>query len=288
MSGPKLISIIMVTCNTGAVLYRAIASVLAQKQALELILVNNGNPPEVEATLVEKFKDVPNVRLMTGHGNIGYVKGRNLGARVATGDYLLFLSDNCILPVEALTLLQQEAQNREEPFILGARLCDPQGKEKEASRLAFLTPCVAFLKNLPLSSFFPKYRASLYQDPLPAQTSPIEALGGDFVFCAKKDFSFYRGFDEKYFMAIAVMDFCMRFSHEGTVYFMPKLNVRQEEGNLSLLTPDAAKSKLKAYARYFVENFADSYPQPVLWVLFLVYGIRLAVDVALKRKVAVS
>ncbi|HBM91283.1 MAG TPA: hypothetical protein DD400_05365, partial [Rhodospirillaceae bacterium] len=181
MTAPELISIIMVTRHTGPVLEQAIASVLAQRGTFEFILVNNGNSQEVESGLVERFKDSPNVRLMTGHGDIGLVPGRNLGARVASGSHLLFVDDNCILPDDALTTLCLEAENKEKSFILAARLVDEKGQEKESSRLRVLTPLVAFINKLRLASFLPAYQTSLYHTPLSEKTVPVPAVGGAFM-----------------------------------------------------------------------------------------------------------
>lgn len=279
------ISIIMVTRQAGEMIYRSIASVLEQDSKLELIIVNNGNPPQVEATMVDKFKDVPNVRLMTGHEDIGIVKGRNLGARAATGDYLLFIDDNCILPSNALSLLKQEAAQREEAFLLGARIVDQKGQEIKGSRLALLTPPIAFMNYLQLSRIFPEQRLWLHGSEMPSKTVLVPALGGSFLFGSKAVFSSFMGFDENYFSGLASIDFCFRFAQDGGVIaFMPQLVVQQMLPQSQPYDMAATKNRLKAYMRYFFSNFADSYPQPVLWALYLLYSGVFLVNTALRRK----
>ncbi len=285
MTAPELISIIMVSHQTGPVLEQAIASVLAQQGSFEFILVNNGNPPEIEEDLVERFKDSPNVRLMTGHGDIGLVQGRNLGARVASGDHLLFVEDNCIFPDDVLTFLGLEAQNIEKSFILAACLVDEAGQEKESSRLRLLTPLVAFINKLQLSSFFPAYQTSLTKTPLPTKAIPVPAVGSAFMFCAKRDFVSLKGFNEKYFMDLSVMDFCFNFNNKGgVVYFLPKLVVRQVEKTGASFAGREGDKSAASYRHYFFENFSDVYPQPILWVLSLLYWVRLGLRTAAQSR----
>ena len=96
---PGEVTVVMVSYRTGPVLAQAIDAVLAPDQTGvgELILVDNGNPPEVASALAHRGDADPRLRLISGHGNVGYARGCNLGAREARGRYLLLLNPDCCL-----------------------------------------------------------------------------------------------------------------------------------------------------------------------------------------------
>src|SRR5476651_1020721 len=94
-------SVIIVSYRTGPVLFASIRSVLRQQRLAELIIVNNGNPPDILARLQQMALTEPRLKILTGHGNAGFAKGCNLGAVQATGEFLLFLHPDCLLPSDA-------------------------------------------------------------------------------------------------------------------------------------------------------------------------------------------
>lgn len=274
MTAPTTISVIMVTYYTGPGLARALEGALNQGPGIELILVNNGNPPELERALIRRFKDDPHVRLMTGHGNIGPARGLNLGARVAQGDYLLFISPDNVLPDGAATYLRQEAANLKRPFMIGARLLDAQRRESKDGRRALLTPRTALVEGLGLGRIFPRSRLYLREEALPEAVAPVPAVGGGFMFMPTVDFSLLRGFDEGYAEAAQDHDLCWRFRRAGgEIYFTPFLNVPR--AGASARRPAAAeKQAAKDYVRYFRQNFGKNKFSPSLWLLEKAIWIR--------------
>ena len=87
----------MVVYMTGDVLRDSISLVLADPQVDEFVIVDNGSPPEVAAKLQALGRKHPRVRLVHGHGNIGFARGANLGAQVAHGRNLVFLNPDALL-----------------------------------------------------------------------------------------------------------------------------------------------------------------------------------------------
>src|SRR5262245_18009712 len=144
----SLTSVVMVSFHTGPVLFEAIASVLAQTVPVELCLVDNGNPPDIVARLQGMAAADPRIRFITGHGNVGFSKGCNTGARAAIGEYLLFLNPDSKLPPDALAKLQTHAVSLKRPYLLGARLLDEDGRDQRGCRRALLTPATALVEAL--------------------------------------------------------------------------------------------------------------------------------------------
>jgi len=86
-----------------------VSSVLVQKGvSLEVIVVDDCSPDDTGAKIRERFGDIPRVRYIRNKKNSFQAVSRNNGARIANGDYLLFLDDDNILGKDALVLLVDE------------------------------------------------------------------------------------------------------------------------------------------------------------------------------------
>lgn len=283
MTDPFSLSVVMVTYHTGAVLKQAIDSVLALPH-VELVLVNNGNPPGIEKKLAAWAASEPRLKLITGQGNVGFSKACNAGAREASGDFFLFLNPDSVVPPDLLAKLQHYAATLKRPFLLGARLLDAKGQDQRGARRALLEPKTAFIEALGLHAFFPKERLNFHKEPLPTKVAPIPAISGAFMFLAAEDFWHIDGFDEGYFLHVEDLDFCLRFTRaEGTIYFAPDIVVKHQGGTSDTTTEFLEKQKARGFMRYFHENYGDAYPQFILWLLDAAILARLGVKLGVLR-----
>ena len=155
---PK-ISIVVVSYFTGPLLDRAIDSALAQDIDLELKIVSNGNPEEVTKNLRVLAERDRRVEFLSGHGNIGFARGCNLGARASRGELLLLLNPDAELPAHALRDFDNEARGLKRPWMLGARLINPDGSEQRGGRREELTPWAAIVEGSQLYRLFPNSKS---------------------------------------------------------------------------------------------------------------------------------
>lgn len=103
------ISVIIPTFNRATMVCDCVSSVLVQKGvSLEVIVVDDCSPDDTGAKIRERFGDIPRVRYIRNKKNSFQAVSRNNGARIANGDYLLFLDDDNILGKDALVLLVDE------------------------------------------------------------------------------------------------------------------------------------------------------------------------------------
>jgi len=268
MENQELTSVITVTCQTGPILDKAIASILASDSPFELVLVNNGNPPDVEEKLKALAAADQRVKLISGHGNIGFAKAANLGAKAAKGKYLLFLSQECTIPVNAITRLLAAAAKLKSHFMFGARILDEKGREKRNSRRMLPTPTAELVDLLGLGSFLPEFRLNMHKEPLPKAITEIPAISRDFMFIPAASFWVMEGFDEKYFLYYEDLDFCVRFNRfGGKTYFVPTLAVTKAEGEGKQEKEFMENNKAQGLRRYFHESFNHMYSQPILWAI---------------------
>jgi glycosyltransferase involved in cell wall biosynthesis len=101
---PMSISVVMPAKNAAAHLREAVESVLAQGSAVrEIIIVDDGSTDDT-VTLVRGLGD-SRIQLLTNGGS-GVSAARNLGARMATGSWLMFLdADDRLRPGAVATLI---------------------------------------------------------------------------------------------------------------------------------------------------------------------------------------
>lgn len=93
-----LISVIMPAYKCAGFIHEAIDSALCQEVPLEVIVINDCSPDDLDAAM-ERYRDVAQVRYIHNERNMGAAQSRNRGVQLARGAYVAFLdSDDRWLP----------------------------------------------------------------------------------------------------------------------------------------------------------------------------------------------
>ncbi|MEL7027926.1 MAG: glycosyltransferase family 2 protein [Pseudomonadota bacterium] len=280
------VSVVIVSYWTGPLLSRCISSVIAQSSVREVILVDNGNwAHEIQrACAVSPDGSVP-IKLISGHGNIGFAAGCNLGAKAADGDHLLILNPDAALPGGGIDRMIAESRALARPWLLGPRLLDPDGGEQAGGRRRVLTPWLAVVEMLKLYKWAPRHpyfrRFNFHQDPCPAETTPVPVISGACMFLPKEDYFAIGGMDEGYFLHVEDVDFCLRFAEAGGgVYFAPDVAVIHNKSSSRTSPVRVEYRKAQSLVRYFWTHFRDPYPWAFLvlatmgvWVAFALRAV---------------
>jgi len=247
----------MVSYHTGPALNSAIEAALAQSLVDELLLVDNGNPPEVVRTLREWGAREPRLVLLTGQGNVGFAAACNLGARRARGDLLLLLNPDCTLPAGAVAALASEGQGKPRPWVLGPRLLNTDGSEQAGDRRRVLTPWLALVEALGLYRLPGVQRFNLHQEPLPEGTLAVPVISGACMLLPRDDYWRLGGMDEAFFLHVEDIDFCVRFGAAGGgVYFCPAVAVPHAKGTSEAPVLAVEWHKTRGFFRYFHKHFS--------------------------------
>ena len=121
-------SAIIVSYHTGAVLLRVIESMLKQTNLLEIILIDNNNPIETINELHKISRDHAKLKIISGHGNIGFAKGCNLGARHAASEYLLFINPDAVLNAcNSIDIMIKELESFPDAIMAGVKILNSDG-----------------------------------------------------------------------------------------------------------------------------------------------------------------
>ena len=259
------ISVVMVSYRTGEVLFPSIDAVLApdQEGVAELILIDNGNPPEVAAELARRAEAEPRFTLVGGHGNIGFARGCNLGARRARCRHLLLLNPDCGLGPGAVPALLAEAAALGDHWMLGCRVLDPDGNDQRGSRRALLTPRTALVEMFRLDRLAPRlfrhHRLNHHDRPLPGGTARVPAVSGACMMLPAATFRALGGMDEGYFLHVDDLDLCLRLHRTGIpVYFAPHVEAVHHAGSSQASPLRVEWHKTRGFLRYFRVHFRTS------------------------------
>jgi len=262
------ISAIVVSYYTGAILEKCLKALDDDEAVTEIILVDNGNPDgDIERATARLH--VP-IKILSGHGNIGFAAACNRAAAIATGDFLLIINPDAIIPKGGAARLLSDSRGLDRPWLMGAMLHGPDGKEQQGSRRAELTPWRAIFEAAKLSrlapAVFPPF--NLHREPPPQGLAKMPTLSGACLFLPTVNYHAIGGMDEGYFLHVEDIDFCKRFCDAGgAVWFNPHVVVTHEKGASDAPMREVEAHKTRGLIRYFNTHFQQSWPAPVRWML---------------------
>lgn len=249
------ISVIMVSFQTGPVLFQAVRACLDAPDIAQLIVVDNGNPSEVSARLSAMAKADPRMRHHRAGANLGFSKGCNIGAGLASGELLLFLNPDAVIPPGAASRMAQTGAERPEPWIAGARILNPDGSEQRGARRGELTLASALSGFMGLHRFAPGLRdIHREREPVPAAAEPAPTVSGAAMMLSRTGFDMLDGFDEGYFLHVEDIDICRRArAAGGEVVFEPAAEILHQgsTSRASLLAVEMHKAR--GLQRYFMK-----------------------------------
>lgn len=265
------VTAVVVSYFTGPLLSRAIASLRQQSGIESVILVDNGNPlKDVEDAIAGN--DGAPVKVLAGHGNIGFAAACNLGAREAKGSVLLFINPDAVMPENGVLKMLRDSRELARPWMMGAKLVGPDGEEQQGSRRETLTPWRAFVELTRLYKIAPQHpyfrRFNLHAHPCPHDIIDVPTLSGACFLIPKADYDLIDGMDEHYFLHVEDVDFCLRFSKAGgKSYFNPNISVLHFKSSSRANPVRIEARKTAGMIRYFKTHFSDVYPRPFLWLV---------------------
>jgi GT2 family glycosyltransferase len=198
---------------------------------LEAIVVDNDSRDGTEHMVTERH---PWVRFIAGGGNLGFPRANNLAMEHATGEHLLFLNPDTVVPPGSLAASVEALEARPEVGMLGCRLVRPDGSLDHACKRGFPTPLSSLyhftgLSRLrPTSPRFAQYTAGHLA---PDQEGPVDAVNGAFMLVRRDAVEAVGPMDETYWLYMEDLDWCYRFWQAGwQVRYWPGAEVVHVKG----------------------------------------------------------
>jgi GT2 family glycosyltransferase len=268
------VSVVIVSYHTGATLRACLERVLAETAVGDVVVVDNGNDAATLASLRQRAAGSGKLVLLSGHGNVGFAAGCNLGARASTRPILLLLNPDCLIEPGTIGGLLAALGSPARPWIATVRLLDPSGAEQRGCRRNPGTPWQCLVEALRLDRLLPaRWAPRLNLSDLPAPAGPVEvpAISGAFMAMQRATFEALGGMDEGFFLHVEDLDFCLRHRRRGGVaYFVPGFVCTHVKGTSAAAAAFVERHKARGFRRYFHKHFRASYPRMVLELVWLV------------------
>lgn len=262
------VSIIIVNYNSGQYILDCIESIYLHTKGVdfEIIVVDNNSTDDSFCEICEKFVTICGLKNPT---NLGFGAANNIGARQASGEYLLFLNPDTILIQDSVTEFYQFLEGSERQIVAcGGRMQKPDG-EYAVSFGHFPTLFQQF-SDIGVRALYKKhYDRRLSLSPPCDFTEPrkVEYLSGADIFIRKAVFEQLGGFDERFFMYYEDTDLLYRLEKTGyRAYLLPQVHLIHKES-----TPDNPDGSFnytkytmleKSKYLYFAKNHGTG---PVFW-----------------------
>ena len=181
----------------------------------EVIVVDNASSDNSVAYLQPKF---PGVIFISNSSNTGFARACNQGLAKATGEFILFLNPDTIIPEDCFSRCLHFFDEHADCGALGVRMIDGSGKFLKESKRSFPSPITSLYKLFGLSLLFPHSRVFSryhlgYLDE--HRDHAVDVLAGAFMMIRKKVLDHAGGFDESFFMYGEDVDLSYRIQQSG-------------------------------------------------------------------------
>ncbi len=234
---PRL-SVVIVSWNVRALLQRAIDSLYAswegsgaQRDSLEVIVVDNGSHDGTVAMVRERF---PQVRLVANRENRGFTGGNNQGIRLARAPYLFLLNPDTAIIDDAPARLLGYLEAHPRVGVVGPMLLNADGSI-QSSRRRFPTLPVLFLESTWLQGLArPWLRRYYVEDRPPDVVQEVDWVTGAAMMVRRAALDEAGLFDEGFFMYSEELDLCRRIRAAGwTIVYLPTARIYHYVGKSS-------------------------------------------------------
>lgn len=193
----------------------------AYNAAAEIIVFDNKSADGSEEMCKRFF---PDVRYIASSENLGFSKANNAAFRQASGEFILILNPDTLLPEDLFLEIMPYFDKHANIGAMGVKLTNADGRFHPESKRAYPTPARAFYKLFGLAYLFPRskrfnqYRLSLLDAD---GIHDVEILVGAFMLLRREVAEKTGLFDEDFFMYGEDIDLSYRILEFGfkNVYY---------------------------------------------------------------------
>lgn len=211
------VSVITVTWNSASLIAEQLKSVMAgcKNISFEQIVVDNASTDNTVA-IIEK--DFPQVKLIKNKKNTGFAFPNNQAAKIAQGEFLLFLNpDMRVVPGSLDTMLNWMKQNPQ-IGLASCKLIDEKGSlnsDAQPRRFPAIWDQLAIILKLP--HIFPRITDRyLFKDFKPDVEQEVDSVRGSFMLMRREVYEKLGwAFDPRYFIWFEDVDICREVKRLG-------------------------------------------------------------------------
>lgn len=266
------VSVIVTHYQTPQILEKCLSSLLAATRGLkaEILLSDSATSPTLAAAIKKRF---PSVILLTHQTNVGYGRLVNDGLARATGEFLVILNADIIVPEAALKTWLLFMAKHSEIGVAGPKLVNLDGSVQH-SCFRFYTPLTilarrtAFGKTAYGRRLLARFLMYDYERRVPRE---VDWLMGSALGISRAAYEKVGGFDPRFFMYFEDVDWCRRCWLAGyRVVFNPHVELTHYHmkasdsrgGFKDIFTNWLTRVHIVSAVKYFLKYLGQPLPRP--------------------------
>ena len=246
MTSAPSMSIIIVSFNARADLERCLESLRAAAPATshEILVVDNGSTDGSG----DAARRSPGVRVIDAGSNLGFARANNVGIRASSGENLLLLNSDTVVPAGAIDRLMAELAQHPDVAVVGPRLVDANGRAE-----------LSFGRMIgPLNELRQQWQVRRGVDALTRRRQFPDWVSGACLLVRRDDAEAVGLLDERYFMYAEDVDFCAAIRARGRrILFTPDVEIVHLKGRSAA---GAQQETYDAYRRSQVAFYKKHHP----------------------------
>jgi GT2 family glycosyltransferase/nucleoside-diphosphate-sugar epimerase len=253
-----LVSVIIVSHNSSALLIECVQAVLASTVPVQVIVSDNDSTDASVEPLEDLVRVEPRLQVLRNGKNLGFARGNDVALARARGDYVLFLNPDCLVAPDTVAQLVKALVADAGAGMAGCLIRNPDGSEEPSDRRRLPTPGGLLRQMLGLER--PP------REPLPAAPVRVPAISGALMLVRRAALVQVGSFDTGYFMHWEDLDLCRRFGDAGwSILFVPGVAVLHFKGRSSRRRPLRVEwHKHAGLIRYFRRFHFSGFSLPLL------------------------
>lgn len=286
----NLVSVIIVSYNSGPLLIECISAVLDSTVPVEVIVSDNGSVDYSLGAVESMGQADPRVQVIHNKANLGFAVANNLAIGHGKGRYVLFLNPDCLVAPDTLYKVIIALDSNPEAAMAGCFISNPDGSEQKGCRRLMPTPKLLLATALGLEKLFSGNsfagNTGVSFESL-QQVHQVEAISGAFMLVRRDALQSVGSFDDGYFMHWEDLDLCARFRCAGhKLLFVPGAKVVHFKGRSSHRTPIRVEWHKHAGMIRFLRKFHFSrIPLPLYALITIPIWLRFALKVVFLNRV---
>lgn len=218
----------------------AVAIAAGEIRSVQVDVINNADANSelmriVDQLAVEADPQSVEVRLLEGHGNVGYGRGHNLSISAATSEYHLILNPDVTLAQDALDIGLQYLKHNPSVAALSPAVRDGDGHKQYVCKRypsvfdfllrGFAPQGIKRAFNKRLAHY--EMRELSEQEP----STGIPIISGCFMLFRTAVLQSVGGFDARYFLYFEDFDLSLRVHEKGRLAYLPTMHITHLGGD---------------------------------------------------------
>ena len=196
-----------------------------EKIQFEVILVDNSSKDDGLEPILKRYTKI---QFINNSKNLGFARANNQGAKIASGDFLLFINPDTVMIEDAIESMLDYIRSDSSIGILGPKVLNSDQTTQYSCR-KFPTIWSGLFNRYSLTTrLFPNNRYSrdyLMLDYDHNSTRSVDWVSGCCMMMSKSTFNKANGFDENYFLFIEDVDICQVIKKRLRVVYFPNAKI---------------------------------------------------------------